>query len=233
MVEYSEIPYSVFQVKRNETSRRTYAKQTNTRKENGNFPHNVATMISEVYLRDSRKVVDPFAGWGERHVALQKLGIPYVGFDISSEAREYARRTYGVHNHAGDARRVFVPNHDGLITCPPYWNIEKYNSKQGLDRLSEWQTFLEQYEGILSRFASKCAVGGIYCIVTGNWRSEGVYYQLTYETEKIMERLGFVKHDMVVLSRKGLFNPCIQLPQSKKFKRSIKCHETLNVWVKA
>lgn len=233
MVKYTEIPYSVFQVKRNETSRRTKTKNTNTRKENGNFPLNVAKMIGEVYLRDSRKVVDPFAGWGERHKALQQLEIPYVGFDISTEAREYARREYGVYNIAGDSRRVFVPKHDGMITCPPYWNIEKYNSKEGLDQLSGWEMFLQQYEGILSRFASKCAVGGIYCIVTGNWRNQGVYYELTYETEKIMERLGFVKHDMVVLSRKGLFNPLIQLPQSKKFKRSIKCHETLNVWVKA
>jgi len=229
----SEIPYSIFQVKRNEHNRRTNTKGQHTQLECGNFPLNVVNHIGELYLKDCRQVVDPFSGWGERHAGLAKLGIPYYGFDLSKVANEYARKVLGVYNHYGDSRKVFVPRHDGLITCPPYYNVEKYANPKGLDKLDSWESFLLDYEYILSRFALKAEQGAVYCIITGNWRSKGKYYELTYNTEKIMEKLGFVKHDMVILSRKGHFNPCIQLPQCKKFKRSVKVHETLNVWIKS
>ena len=92
------------------------------------FPSEVSDLCYQFYLRDSENIVDPFAGWGERHSKAIEWGKNYIGFDISNKAIEKAKSEFGVDNVLSDSRSVGVPVHDGLLTCPPYWNLEKYAS---------------------------------------------------------------------------------------------------------
>ena len=59
---------------------------TSSRANYSPFPEEVCDLIYEYYLRDHDKVVDPFAGWGERHSKALEYGKSYIGFDISEEA---------------------------------------------------------------------------------------------------------------------------------------------------
>lgn len=196
------------------------------------FPFEVAELCASLYFRDIQTVVDPFAGWGERGEACLRHGKVYHGFDLSPKAVSFAQQTYGITNTLADSRTVNVPEHDALLTCPPYWDLEEYESNQGLDKCASWELFLEEYEEILHRFSEKAKRGAVYSIATGDWRSSKVYYDLTHQTESIMEALGFVPHDKVVISRLGISKIKIMLPQAKAQKYTVKVHESLNTWIK-
>lgn len=196
------------------------------------FPTEVADVCAQLFLRDCAFTVDPFAGWGERGSALTTRGKTYVGFDLSPEAIAYAASQYGVANVLADSRAVDVPAHDGLVTCPPYWRLEKYAADEGLDRVKTWDEFLQQYTQVLSRFARQAEPGATYCIMTGDWRDRGVYYDLTFQTELIMHRLGFVPFDKVVVSRLNISKVKIMLPQAKRLGYTVKVHEMLSVYKK-
>lgn len=196
------------------------------------FPYEVAETCAALFLRDSTFTVDPFAGWGERGDAMKRHNKRYQGFDLSGEAIENALEKYGVSNTLADSRTVAVPRHDGLLTCPPYWGLEKYAGEDGLDRCKKWGDFLNQYKGILSRFAENASDGATYCIMTGDWRDAGVYYDLTFQTELIMHQLGFKPFDKVIVSRLGISKVKIMLPQAKRLGYTVKVHETLSIFKK-
>lgn len=194
------------------------------------FPPEVAGLCAQFFLRSCSLIVDPFAGWGERGSACAQFDRQYVGFDISPAAIANAREKFGVTNTLADSLTVDVPMHDGLFTCPPYWNLEQYDD--GLDRVNSWSGFLSSYRNILTRFAEKAATGATYCVMTGDWRKDGVYYDLTYQTEKILESIGFTPHDKVVVSRLGITKVKIMLPQAKRLGYTVKVHESLSVYRK-
>jgi len=196
------------------------------------FPYEVAETCAALFLRGASLTVDPFAGWGERGDAIKRHGRAYQGFDLSCEAIANALEKYGVKNTLADSRMVEVPQHDGLLTCPPYWGLEKYAGDDGLDRCKNWQGFLLEYKDVLSRFAVKASNGATYCIMTGDWREDGIYYDLTFQTELIMHQLGFVPFDKVVVSRLGISKVKIMLPQAKRLGYTVKVHETLSVYKK-
>ena len=196
------------------------------------FPWEIGETCAALFLRNSKLTVDPFAGWGERHDAMQRHGKKYIGFDLSPEAILNAKEKYGVDNLLADSRTVDVPDHDGLITCPPYWSLEKYASELGLDRIKTWEAFICDYKAILSRFADKAKSEATYCIMTGDWRDKGTYYDLTFRTELIMHELGFIPFDKVVVSRLGISKVKIMIPQAKRIGYTVKVHEILSVYRK-
>ena len=196
------------------------------------FPYEIAETCAALFLRDAKLTVDPFAGWGERGDAMKRHNKEYRGFDLSPEAIENAAKKYEVHNTLADSRLVDVPSHDGLLTCPPYWSLEKYAGDNGLDRCKEWETFISEYEHVLSRFALMAESGATYCIMTGDWRDDGTYYDLTFRTELIMHKLGFIPFDKVVVSRLGISKVKIMLPQAKRLGYTVKVHEMLTVFKK-
>lgn len=199
-----------------------------SRKNFSPFPASVATLCAEFFLRDSSVVVDPFAGWGERGVAVQKTGKQYFGFDVSPDAIEVAT-SKGANVLLNDSSSAFVPEHDGLLTCPPYWNLEKY-AGQGLHSNKTWDGFLAELKYILTRFREKAKPGSTYCIVGGDWRSVGVYYDFVFELEKMLWRLDMKPHDKVILSRKTISKIKIMLPQAKRLGYTVKVHESLLVY---
>ena len=193
------------------------------------FPHEIAETCAQLFLRDCTHVVDPFAGWGERGDAMKRNGLTYSGYDLSDEAIKSAKERYGVDNIKADSRLVDVPAHDGLITCPPYWDLEQYQGN-GLDKVNTWDGFLNEYCKVLRRFASKAKRGATYCIATGDWRAKGIYYDLTFQTESILKEIGFIPHDKVIISRLGISKVKIMIPQAKRLGYTVKVHETLTVF---
>jgi DNA modification methylase len=196
------------------------------------FPWEIGETCAALFFREAKTIVDPFAGWGERYEAISRYGKKYIGFDISPEAITNAKDNFRADNILADSRSVKVPIHDGLFTCPPYWGLEKYASESGLDRIKSWDKFLIDYSFILKRFSEKAKSGSKYCIMTGDWRDKGVYYDLTFKTELIMYNLGFVPFDKIVVSRLGISKVKIMIPQAKRLGYTVKVHEMLSVYTK-
>jgi len=227
------LPVSVIEIEASTNGIRDESGHDQESSRNGfsQFPHEIAETCAQLFLRDCKHVVDPFAGWGERGDAMKRNGLTYSGYDLSDDAIKSAKERYDVDNIKADSRTVDVPTHDGLITCPPYWDLEQYQGK-GLDKVRSWNEFLHEYREVLSRFASKAERGATYCIASGDWRDKGIYYDLTFQTESILKDLGFIPHDKVIISRLTISKVKIMIPQAKRLGYTVKVHETLSVFKK-
>ena len=233
-ITYKYIPVSVFDVEKagkNKIRKKQDHNKVSSRATYSPFPEDVAEWCSEYFLRDANNIFDPFAGWGQRHKAVVDKGKNYTGYDISPQAIKYAKDNFNVDNTLADSRVAEIPQHDGLLTCPPYWNLEKYQA-DGLSKIKKWENFLVDYEKIWKRVVEKAEPGSKYCIVLGDWRKKGKYYDFTYQTEKIMEKLGMIPFDKVVLSSKKYSKIKVMLPQAKRLGYTVKVHQVLLVYYK-
>ena len=233
-ITYKYIPVSVFDVEKagkNKIRKKQDHNKVSSRATYSPFPEDVAEWCSEYFLRDANNIFDPFAGWGQRHKAVVDKGKNYTGYDISPQAIKYAKDNFNVDNTLADSRVAEIPQHDGLLTCPPYWNLEKYQA-DGLSKIKKWENFLVDYEKIWKRVVEKAEPGSKYCIVLGDWRKKGKYYDFAYQTEKIMEKLGMIPFDKVVLSSKKYSKIKVMLPQAKRLGYTVKVHQVLLVYYK-
>lgn len=234
-ISYKYIPVSVYDVKpigKKGIRGKQHHEKKSSRSTYSPFPLDIAEWCAEYHLRDASIIFDPFAGWGERHQAIKKAKKTYIGYDISEKAIEYAKEKFNVDNILANTMMADIPEHDGLLTCPPYWNLEKYNSKDGLDKIKKWNIFLEEYEALWKRVTEKALPGAKYCIMVGDWRKNHVFYDFTYQTEKIMERCGMKPFDKIILSYKKISPIKIMLPQTKRLGYTVKVHQYLLIYEK-
>ena len=233
-ISYKYMPVSVYDVKPigmkgirgkqhhdKKSSRSTYSP----------FPNDIAEWCAEYHLRVCQIIFDPFAGWGERHCAIKSANKTYIGYDISEKAIKNAQEKFNVTNILANSLTAEIPTHDGLLTCPPYWNLEKYE-KDGIDREKSWEEFLEKYETILSRTIKNALPESKYCIMVGDWRKNHKFYDLTFQTEKILEKHGMKPFDKIILSYKKISPIKLMLPQAKRLGYTVKVHQTLLIYKK-
>ena len=194
------------------------------------FPAQIASLCFEFFMRDASLVFDPFAGWGERGAAAKTYGRDYVGFDLSPDAIAEAMRK-GVANTLADSCTAEIPLHDGLVTCPPYWNLETYNGN-GIDKLGTWGEFKKALRMVLTRCWDQAKPGSVYCIMVGEWRKDHKYYDLEGVTRRVMEDLGAEIVDQVSVSRKNISKIKVMLPQAKRLGYTVRVHESLLVFRK-
>jgi len=226
------MPVSVIDIgKQNKRQNENHSK-VSSRANFSPFPNEISTLCCEFFLKNATLVFDPFAGWGERHAKAIECGLNYYGIDSSQIAIDKANNDFGVVNHLGDTLNSFIPEFDGLLTCPPYWNLEKYDSEDGIDRCKKWDHFIRLYETILTRCWTHAKEGSTFCIMVGNWRKKGVYYDMQFETDRILKGLGMTTIDKIVVSRKSVSKIKIMLPQAKRLGYSVNVHEHLLVYKK-
>lgn len=227
------LPVSVLEIASSCSDRRENGghDSNSSRSEYSHFPTEVSSLCLDLYLRDCKLIFDPFAGWGERHSACKSKGVGYIGYDISRNAIERAEEVYGVKNIVADSCTADIPEFDGLITCPPYWNLEKYNGG-GIDACNSWKEFLEKYRMILERCVKASKAGAKFCIMVGDWRNNHKYYDLSFQTMKIMTDAGLEVWDEVIVSRRTISKIKIMIPQAVRLGYTVKVHENLLVFKK-
>lgn len=204
---------------------------TSSRESYSPFPREVSTICYEFFLKHSTTIFDPFAGWGERGYFAAEFGKNYIGYDTSQFAIDHAEKMYAQRNILADSAIADIPLFDGLITCPPYWNLEVYDGA-GIDRQKTWEAFLASLESILIRCYDAAQMGACFCIMAGDWRKNGVYYDLVFQIEKMMADCGATIIDKLVVSRKNISKIKIMLPQCKRLGYSVRVHENLLVYRK-
>jgi len=204
---------------------------TSSRANYSPFPIEIATLCAEFFLRDATTVFDPFAGWGERGAAVLKTGKKYIGYDLSPEAIKKAAEA-GVTNILCDSRNAVIPEFDGFFTCPPYWNLETYASLDGIDRIKEWQLFLDALFDVFARSYAVANSGATFCVMVGDWRKQHKYYPLEWEVCNMFNKLNATIVDKIVVSRSKVSKIKIMLPQAKRLGYSVRVHENLLVFKK-
>jgi len=237
----SVIPTSVVDVAPQTENRNKRAKgDTNhgtqsSRSIKSHHPEEVSKLVYEFFLKDCEFVFDPFSGFGERGYWANHYGFVYQGFDISESNNASAKENFGVENELADSLTHELPLFNGVYTCPPYWNLERYDGgdPRAGDKIKTWEGFLHWYFKLWSRVISEAPDGSKFCIQVGNWRSKGIFYDLEYETQRLFLMNGCEVFDKVIISRKKTSKIKIMLPQAKRLGYSVKVHETLLVFIKS
>lgn len=231
--DMSIIPVSVIDIYSQGVRENENHASTSSRASYSPFPQEVVNLCYELYLRDCKNIFDPFAGWGERHAGALRYGKSYTGYDISEQAIALACEKHGVINTLADSQLISPPTFDGLITCPPYWNLELYEHAKGIDKIKTWDGFISRLRGIFEMAFSAAESGSVFCIMSGDWRKDHKYYDLTYRIDEIFAGFGASVIDKVCISRKRISKIKIMLPQAKKFGYTVRVHESLHVYKKS
>lgn len=177
----------------------------------------VAERVIKFWSDKGDLVLDPFSGRATRGLIAKLLGRRYIGYEISPLTYEHTlqvvKGTSSLEEHAsGQAMQWELLLGDGcklertgnevadlVFTCPPYWDIEKYQSVEG--QLSDSQTyldFLRQYKGSLKN-SYRCLKPGKFCIyVVNDFRRDGVFIPFHRDTIMLAEDVGFRLHDIVI-----------------------------------
>lgn len=233
-ISYKYYPVSVWEVQRMGKlfMRGAQTTSTSSRKTFSPFPTDVAEWVVRYFLRDCSSVFDPYAGWGERHAACRDAGKAYYGLDVSPAAVSHAQHEHGVQNICADSRHhTPLPAFDAVFTCPPYWNVEMFQG-DGLHSLKTWTDFLQAYEDVWRRCVEAAPYPARFAVVVGDWRRQHQFYDLTFQTELILHRLGLVPFDKVILSHKRQAPLKAMVYQAKRLGYTCKVHQTLLVYDK-
>lgn len=123
------------------------------------FDASLMQKVIDDYLIHS--VYDPFAGWGERYLCSVANGIAYQGVDINADLLDgyqlLMKQSDSFDNESlsiDDSRKVIpAENTDAVITCPPYFNIERY-SESGIENngysgfLADWKKIVGNCQNV-------------------------------------------------------------------------------------
>ena len=177
------------------------------------FNSEYAKRIIEMWSKEGDDIVDPFAGRSSRPLVSTLLKRNYVGFDVINDNLKEAKEQYETLGENRKLGKLLLVNdnsenidkylHGGvadmIMTCPPYFNIEKYESADGqLTDIKEYHQFLFKYKFILNRCMTKLKPGGFFVVVLANFRIDGKFYDFCGDTKEILKTdLDF--HDEIIL----------------------------------
>jgi DNA modification methylase len=203
----------------------------------------LAMFIFNMWAPEKGVCYDPFAGGGTRAIVAAKYGMKYVGVEIrKKEVDEIYRRCEMVDAKVriihGDSQRVpqvMSGSADFLITCPPYYDLEKYNGgKDDLSMAPTYERFLEMTENCIKESHRILKPGSLSCWVTGlqRDRDKNLLF-LNHDISRIHLQNGFRAKEEVIVFLK---NTSSQL-RAGTFRKGnhllIRVHQYLNIFEKA
>lgn len=224
--------------------------QTQARKEGkeyfSEFNPLVAENIINFWSDENDVVLDLFAGRTRGIVAGLKHR-KYYGFEISPKVHKavlevieqgkdefdkgYAPIIYC--DNSANLLNYNLPQIDLIFTCPPYHNLEKYESVDGqLSDIENYSDFLNALKEIMRTALSKLKDNGFVCLVVGDFRKEDRLIPFDCDITKMMEELGVVLWDKVILQNINFGWAGIKFGQVKHKRQTSKVTEYLLVFKK-
>ena len=177
------------------------------------FNSEYAKRIIEMWSKEDDFIVDPFAGRSSRPLVSTLLGRNYVGFDVIKDNLQEAEEQYNVlkkerslgklkliHSSSEDIdKHLHGDVADMIMTCPPYYNIEKYESVDGqLTDIKTYEEFLETYKIILEKSIKILKPSCFFVVVLANFRIDGKLYDFCSDTKNILKE-HLIFHDEIIL----------------------------------
>ena len=192
------------------------------------FNSEYAKRIIEMWSKEGDLIMDPFAGRSSRPLVSTLLERNYVGFDVLKDNLDEAQEQYDTLKKDRELGKLELINSsseniddffsesvaDMVMTCPPYYNIEKYDSADGqLTDIKTYEDFLKVYEVILEKTSKVLKPSCFFVVVLANFRIDGKLYDFSSDTKDILKKhLTF--HDEIILEmspakRHPLYNQSI------------------------
>jgi hypothetical protein len=193
------------------------------------------------------RVLDPFAGGPPRGLVASHLGLFYYGCDLSARQVEanrivgadYTRRWGGVEpdwTH-GDSRKwvstLETGSFDMILTCPPYYDLERYSDDPADLSAMSTAGFDEAYAEIIAGCGRALANDRFAVFVVGSARdSNGELRDLRAATHRAANAAGLWLHsEAVLLNHVGnaAMRAAHGFPRTRVLTR---CHQEVLVFVK-
>lgn len=201
-------------------------------------------ILVEWFVQPGGKVLDPFAGGSVRGVVTACTGRTYWGCDLREEQVEANRKQAVDLLDAGGAQPEWVvgdskvkvadaPLCDGLLTCPPYGDLEVY-SEDPLDLSTmDYPDFMASMEEIMAACFAKMKDNTFACFVVGDFRDKkGILRGFPSDLEKAATRVGFKYYNRIIYMNS---TGSAALRASKQFRASRKLcsvHQDVLIFVK-
>ena len=189
---------------------------------------------------DNSVVVDPFSGRLTRAFISSKLGRKYYGYDVSPTTVKRVKTHLEQHNsdatiYCDDGCKMKqTPDDfaDLVMTCPPYHQLEKYESAEGqLSDIGTYSEFLDMIELCGININRVLKPGGFCVWVCGDWREGGKYRSFHSDTMRLFEKAGLNLHDIIVMKNKSPFAR-VQIGKVAAKRYTSKVHEYILVFRK-
>jgi len=206
---------------------------SSSRSKFGNFDLDIGEFILSYFNREKKRTVDPFAGWGERGLAAKNLAIPYTGLDISKEAISYAKEQYNIDNSLVNSMHMpFESDSFGFsFTCPPYWNLEKYESVEGqLSDYVAYGDFLAALGVVVRETGRVLSTGSLCSWVIADFRWRGEFYDFSADVSNIFKYNSFSVFDKIIIDKSSRYRIPLFMPQAHRLGYTVKLHEYIIVW---
>jgi DNA modification methylase len=212
------------------------------------FNPNIAKNIISFWSEDNDIILDPFAG-RTRALVAYAMNRQYVGYEISSDVVNYMYKRFvelklfdrpnfmvDIRNEdCFDIDKSFNENFFDLVfTCPPYWNLEKYQSAIGqLSDIKDYDMFMKSLVMRLLKAVKYLKKDKFMCIVLGDFRKDGKYYTLHSDLLELMKRnKDVVLHDVIAIQNIPFHTAAFYFGAIKHKKATAKAHEYLLIWKK-
>jgi len=212
------------------------------------FNTTVAKNIISFWSEPGDKILDPFSG-RTRALVSYAMNRSYVGYEVSKDVVEYMEKRF-VELGLKDKENfdVKIVNKDCInvlddygkdkfdfcFSCPPYWNLEKYESCKG--QLSDIDDYDEFVELLVDRLyaAEMCLKKDKYmAIVVGDFRKKGEYFPIHSDLIRQMSfNENLILHDIIAIQNLPFYTAAFYFGSSKRTKRTAKAHEYLLIWKK-
>jgi DNA modification methylase len=211
----------------------------------------VAENIINFWSDEGDIILDPFAGRTRGIVAGLKHR-KYYGFEISpivykavkeviDKGKEQFDEGYYPNIICDDSFNIDINNYsneqlpqaDLIFSCPPYWNLEKYESLPGqLSDIEDYKKFLERFTLIMKKSIDKLKDNGFICLVVGDFRKNDRLIPFDCDTTRLMEDLGVVLWDKVIIQNINFGWAGIKFGVAKHRRQTSKVSEYLLVFKK-
>lgn len=207
------------------------------------FNPTIAENIINFWSEEDDIILDPFAGRTRCFVSAMKKR-KYLGFEISKEVcekvdslilsiKDYKHKPDIFLADSFNIDKIKMPMVDFIFTCPPYWNLERYESCEGqLSDIKSYDNFLERYKQIMCKSIDLLKEDKYMCLVVGDFRLKKKYYTFHCDNIRIMQELGMKLHDVICIQSVSFDIANKRFGMFKKWKFTSKVHEYLLVFKK-
>ena len=177
------------------------------------FNSALAEFIIKYWSEPNDLILDPFHGWGTRALISINLNRRYIGYDVSPITYNWLKEFFDSQITLNqDKIKPILYNKDGLkiediddgsvdliFTCPPYFNIEKYETcEEQLSDINNYDLFLAKLGKGIEKYYQVLKNEKFCIFVVGDWRVNGELKLFSQDVINLFLKNKFLMHDFII-----------------------------------
>ena len=204
------------------------------------FHAGVAENILRYWSMRGSVVVDPFAGRVTRAMVTTKLERQYIGYEITPNTYKRSLNHFKKHNvnptlHNGDGTKLGNTKDntaDLVFTCPPYFNIEQYESCDNqLSDIRDYDTFMDSMGECVSNVKRVLKEGAWAIFVVADFRIGGELKSFSSDLIQKFKDNDMIHWDTIIMENISPF-ASLQIHKVNCKRYTSKIHEYILVFRK-